>query len=293
MARTGLSDALEARKWLKQEIDLKGAVMFGNLEKQVRAQLAAMGVDKNAIEQHQAILGIKQKAADKKWDAVAPTYETVQSNWNNSTKQGSDIIHRAPTAKAGGAGVEAEKNSANYNLYKEHGEWLAQNASNLSPEDRNQIHAIVKSSGFAEALKAGAAWVGVDQERNLTPLAKEYLGHMREAADGYGRVKSGGAINKDEEARFVDQFVIKPSDTPKDIQGRASNIRQNIRILSPLDKGQTPPVEGTKPVGPPPPPASSPKQKAIEMLKAVPGRRGTVEGKAVMKRFGITEADLG
>lgn len=138
--------------------------------------------------------------------------------------------------QGGKIGTEAETKSANYNLYKEHADWIASNAASLTPQDRERITAIVKSGRLGQIAEAGGALIGLDKEKGMSSKAKEYLGHMREAADAYGRLKSGGAINADEEARFMDQFVVKPSDKPEDVKARAANIRQNVRVLSTLDK---------------------------------------------------------
>lgn len=246
IARTGLTEANEARQALLADIDLKGKRMYQQAELLMRGRLAGLKLDQAAIDQTKEILDIKQRINDKEMDVVKGHSRTVQNRWD-SAKTTTENINRIPGTGGAGGGVEAAKGSVNYNLFKEHGQWLRDNLPNLSEKDRKDVGEIFKSAQFYDkntSVTALMATLGIDRERGMSSAAKEFIARAREAADAKGRIKSGGAINLGEEQRFISGVTPEVSDGAKDISMRQALIDTDIRVMSPLDKGATPPGAG-------------------------------------------------
>lgn len=302
--RMGIADADEARRQMLAEVDLRGAQAYKRIESLARARLASVGMKAPEIEQNQAILALKQKQADAQAEYVKPLYDTLQRHWDSATKTTNEDVNRVATAKpGGGGGVEADKNAANFGLLKEHADWLAQEMPKLTPDEVKSINAAQAGGGTLEkngVLRAGAALAGVDAESGMTERAKEYLDRARRAQDALGRLKSGGAINDEENRNFAKMLTPQVSDSEKDRSMRSSNLSKDVSTMGAyLERpARNAPNSGqpsanapaaTAPAAAPAKPQSPERARAIELLKKNPGAPGAA---AVMKRLGITPEDL-
>jgi hypothetical protein len=254
MSRTGLSDAEDARRQLRGDIDLKAMAMLDNAKRLTTARLAAAKMDQPAIDQHQAILAIDAKKADLKADYVKGLTTTVQSGWDKSTKVGVDETHRAPTAGGGGGGVEADKNAAQFDILRQHGRSLAEQMKSLSPDDIKAIN-VATSSG--DWLKESPAWTavfakaGLDEETGVSSAAKRYIEDLHRADQAIGRLESGAAIGKTEAIDFRNKFKPKISDKPEDISMRSNNILQDVNSWGAhVDRPARAPVPSPAPAAP-------------------------------------------
>lgn len=314
MSRTGLSDAEEARRQLRGDIDIKAMAMLDNAKKLTVARLAAAKMDQPAIDQHQQILALDAKKADYKSEYVKGLTTSIQSGWDKSTKVGVDETHRVPTATGGGGGVEADKNAANFAVLKNHGDWLANTMPGLSPDDVKAINRVMSTDDWMEGkgtVSSIASAAGLDSETGISPRAKEYLDRAHRAAEGLGRVQSGAAIGTVEGIRFMKSLTPRISDTPETLQMRAKNIVEDIDARgqymarpprNPAAPAVAPagqpapaaaPTPGTKPPGPPPPPAANDlRSRVVAAMKADPARAGTPAGRVVMRKYGISPEEL-
>lgn len=302
MARTGLTDAEDARRQLRGDIDLKAMAMVDNAKKLTAMRLANQKIGQADIDQHQAILALDQKKADYKSEYVKGLTTSIQSRWDKSTKAGNETTNRSPTAGAGGGGVEADKNAANFAVLKNHGERLAAEMPSLSPEDIKAINRVMTTDDWISGkgtVSAIAAAAGIDPETGVSSRAKAYLDSAHRAAEGLGRVQSGAAIGTEEGKRFMQSLTPKISDTPKDLEMRAKNIREDINARgefmarAPRNPGGVPPGQAAPAAAAPAPVQRSPQATAlIAKLKAQPALRGSAAAKTAMKKFGVTEDDL-
>lgn len=99
MARTGLQDAQQAREQMIADVNLKGAVAHGRLEKLLAARLAAIGMSAPEIEQHQQILAQREKQADFRAKYVEPLVTSLTKKFEATKKTNEDVN------RTGGAGA--------------------------------------------------------------------------------------------------------------------------------------------------------------------------------------------
>lgn len=259
MARAGVDDAKEARNILLADVELKGKAMYKQLELLQRARLASLKLDQPSIDATKEILDANRAQKEQEAKFADAHGKNVKSRWD-SAKTTVEDINRTPAATTGKGGVEAEKNSVNYNLFKEHGTWLRDALPTLTEKDQQDIGRVFGSAQFFDkntSAEALMTLVGADKEMGMSPQAKAFIAHAREAADAKGRIKSGGAVNIPEEKRFVGGLLAPPSDrgNPKNLAMRQGIIDTDIRVMSTLDRGGTPPAAGVpgKPNGANPP----------------------------------------
>lgn len=312
MARAGVEDATKARELLLAGLTAKKADVYDRIAKLGDARIAAskMGGAPGQPGTDAASLAAAGVVAEAKEKAVKLRMESVQGLTQEITRKfggTSEHTSREIPPKQNGGGVEADKNAANFQLLKENGQWMDENMGKLSPEDIKGINAArAQNTLLLKSPTAGAVagTLGVDTEAGLSPLAKEALDRISRAEDAIGRLKSGGAINSEESARFGGMLTPRPSDTPKDVAMRAKNMGRDIDILGqnldraprnpiPARPGQPAPAAtpATEPAGPPTanPKTLTPKERAIRLLKAQPSVPGAG---AIRRQYGITDDDL-
>jgi len=110
MARTGIDDAMKARQQMLQDIELRGAAAYAQLERIGRARLAAQGLSQPEIDQHQAILGIQEKRAEQHAKYVEPLYQTISKHIETAKRKDEAVTNRtnaAMASKAAEAGLAA------------------------------------------------------------------------------------------------------------------------------------------------------------------------------------------
>lgn len=101
-SRTGIKDAYEARQQMLAEVDLKGQAAYAQLERVGKARLAAMGMSQPEIDQHLAILAMREKQAEHKAEYVKPLYDKITKHLDASTTAGQSTTTRTnPAANAG------------------------------------------------------------------------------------------------------------------------------------------------------------------------------------------------
>lgn len=100
MARTGIDDAFKARQQMMQDIELRGAAAYSQLERIGRARLAANGMSQADIDQHQAILAIQEKRAEQHAKYVEPLYNTVSQHIETAKRKDEAVTNRTNAAAA-------------------------------------------------------------------------------------------------------------------------------------------------------------------------------------------------
>jgi hypothetical protein len=307
MAASGLKDAKEGRQLLLANLETKKAAIYDRIAKLGAARIGAVnaggapgapGTDAATIQKDANVAAWTEKALQARQEAVGKlTTETIKK-FGGTT----ETTVRAPTQAAGGGGVEADKNAANFELLKEHSEWLASQMADLTPADIEGIARARSQSTLLTGNKtagAVAGTLGLDTEAGLSPKAKAYLDRVSRAEDAIGRLKSGGAINAEEGQRFGAMLTPRPSDKSPDIKMRQENMRKDVEILgkfmdraprNTVSRPEGPAAPPAEPAKPSTPAAEDDKARAIRLLRVNPNLPGA---DSIKKRLGITPADLG
>lgn len=309
MAASGLKDAKEGRQLLLANLDTKKAAIYDRLAKLGAARIGAVnaggapgqpGTDAASIAKDSNVAEWTAKALAAKSEAVGKlTTETIKK-FGGTT----ETTVRAPTQAAGGGGVEADKNAANFALLKDHTEWLADNMKNLTPADVEAINRARSQDAFLQsnpAAGAVAGTLGVDTQAGMSPIGKEYLDRASRALDAIGRLKSGGAVNGGEDTRFGKWVTPSVSDAanPKNLDRLSKNMLGDMNSIgayiaraprNTVARPEGPAAQAPSAVPPPPPVAEDDKSRAIRLLRVNPALPGAA---AIKKRLGITDADLG
>lgn len=93
----------------------------------------------------------------------------------------------------------------------------------------NQLETMYKNGEFtAKDLAVLKYAPGVVADFTLTPKQRQLRAIIEAAADSYGRIQSGGAINKEEEARFM-QLLPSAGDDEQTVLFKLRNLRQIAR----------------------------------------------------------------
>lgn len=171
-------------------------------------------------------------SAQRRADAFKYRAENKQRLEQKVDRQvGQTTSNQLTTAKQSGQGVEADKNAANFEVLKNHGQRIAEQMPKLSKDDIQALNRVMNSEDFLDGkplFTTAGSIVGLDPETNISDTAKAYLMDVRAAAEGLGRVQSGAAIGSVENKRFVRSFMPQISDSPKALQQRADNIIADI-----------------------------------------------------------------
>lgn len=273
MARTGLKDADEARRALLADIELRGAQMAKHSEDILKARLTALKMDQVAIDNTKEVLDLKRKQAEHEAEFAKLHGTTVVNKYDGAKTTNETINRDTSAAKAGGGGVEADKNAANFAVLREHGKNIASKLPQLSKEDIAQVARVMNSEDFSDehgSWKTAAGMVGLDPETGISPAAKAYLIDVRSAAEGLGRVQSGAAIGSVENKRFVRSLMPQQSDSPETLKTRADNILKDIDARGAyMYRPPRTQMVGGNPVAPSAPPASEYNQTNLATAKKI------------------------
>jgi len=104
--------------------------------------------------------------------------------------------------------------------------------SKLGSEDKKALsHIYQAETAIDQAMKAArnspkwGTWAALKFDlKSDNPLSMA----LRKAAEAYGRLQSGGAINKEEEARFL-STIFKPSDTNEMMMRKLRDFKQMMK----------------------------------------------------------------
>lgn len=228
MAQTGIKDAIEARQQAAQDIELRGAHMYAQLERVGRARLAAMGMSQPEIDQHQAILAIQEKRAEQHAKYVEPLYNTISQHLETAKRKDEAVTNRTNAAAA----------------------LKAQEGQMAAPP-------------LAEAFKTVAGYQPGALE-SVTPYAvKGAEGQKVDQANAIlkthviGDLVSKKAVANPEAADKIwkDNYEIRPSDAP---EVRAAKLRSLHQVLDQTTMGGVSRSLGAPAGGAPAPPAAAP-----------------------------------
>lgn len=260
IARTGIKDAEEARRAVMADIDLRAKHMYRQAELLTRSRLAALKLDQATIDQTKEVLDLKRKQADHDAEYVKG-HSTSVTNRYDSEKVTNETIKRVPSASGGGGGVEADTKAAQFNLFKNHAEFVAREMPTLSKDDINAINRVMSSEAFLEGKGTVGSIIqsaGFDPETGVSTRAKEYLENVNRGAQALGRMDSGAAIGTVENQRFMKSLSPKNTDEKADLEMRSKNILADVetrrQFFGKPGKFAAPTEPTTAPTGTPPTP---------------------------------------
>lgn len=317
-ARTGISDATEARRQMLSDIDLRGEAVYKRLEAVAKARLAALGMKAPEIEQHQAVLALKAARAQKQADYVAPAWESIHSTWENTHKSGVEETHRVPTATGKGP-TESQAKTADLSAGMLNELKTIESLPPLSQDALAKVQSNELSSNAADSATGLTGVVGAKIGRavgiipktkydGLSPESQRSMNAWDSLVELRARQLTGAGMPNSEAIREARTLGYSPGDSTEVMQQKIARLKESatrgMTLSGPagqqLQQGgsepggsHTPAAAGSTPAPatePPPFKAEpSPRDKVIELLKADPNRPGAAQ---VMKRFNITPEEL-
>jgi hypothetical protein len=232
MKRSGVQDLYGALQHDLAALEVKHAAAYKAVAAKAQAEATRAGVPLAQAQNNVVTQGLLQKATEKDLAAKQRYEQQFHQDEQKTAQQQRHAETQVTSAKAGaGAGVEAEKNAAQFDILKQHGKWLAEKMPELSDAD---VKAISVATSSEDWMKESPAWTailakaGIDSETGVSPLAKEYIDNLHRADQAIGRLESGAAIGKGEAVDFRNKFKPKVSDAPGDRAMRSKNILQDV-----------------------------------------------------------------
>jgi len=207
MARTGIDDAFKARQQMLQDVSLREAAAYAQLERIGRARLAAVGLSQPDIDAHEAIAALHEKRAAAHAEYVKPLYETISKHVEEAKRKDEAVTSRtnaAAQAKANEGAAAAPPLAADFKTV----------------------------AGFQPGMLEG-----------VTPYAlKDSEGQTAEGANArlkaavIGDLVSKKAVANPEAADrlWQDQYEVRPSDSP---EARATKLQRLHQTLDQITGG--------------------------------------------------------
>ncbi len=227
LARTGLKDANEARDQMMAQVDARAAATYKRLEALGRARLSALKMDKAAIDGNAAILDVKEAGLNWRAKATDGLTRKIQGKTVEET-------NREPAATTAGGGVEADKNAAEFEVYKQHAQWIANEMPKLTTEDVKNIATVMADESVLkerDTITSILTRLGIDPEKGASTRVKEYLDHVRRGGMAVGRLESGAAIGKVEGNDLRGYMLPHVSDKTADLEMRSKNLSGQIDVF--------------------------------------------------------------
>ena len=263
-ARTGIGDAEAARRDLLSDVDLKGAAALKRIEALTRARLAAAGLDQAAIDQHQAIIALKQGQAKYQQDYLAPTFEAVKKGFEHHTGTTTQTTDRLSSKNATGTESQAKTAELSAGMLHELNTidslpTLSQEALSKVQNNLTAVHAADQAKGLSGVVgvKVGRA-LGVippTQYGGLKPAEQKAMNAWDELVQLRLRQLSGAGIKDEEELSAARRLGYAPGDTPEVMKQKIARLRdaanRGLQLSGPagatVSPGQSMPAQPTQP----------------------------------------------
>jgi len=241
MARTGIDDAFKARQQMLQDIDLRGAAAYAQLERIGRARLAAVGLSQPEIDQHQAILGIQEKRAEAHAKYVEPLYNQVSRHIETAKKLDQAVTNRTNTAMQsqliGGAMAAPQLNKDFETL------------AGYQPGIAEKIMPRAMLDADAQKFEDAAG-------RTATQLTAKLVGPR-------------AASNPEVVKEIRDQYLPTATDTAEARASKLSALKNQLGVMT-MGAAGRPAAAAPPPSGAAPPPASGPPAAPVAPKPATP-----------------------
>lgn len=225
--KEGVKDLYDKLQLELGALDVKQAKAYEAVKLKSESLALRAGIPEAQAKQNVVTAKMDEATAAKKLEA-AQRYEKHASSKRDVSNSTSTTA-----AKAGGGGVEADKNAANFDVLKEHGDWMARAMPGLSESDVAAINRVVGAETFREnwpGVSAALTQVGIDPEKGASSQAKEYINRLHSYEEGLGRLQSGGAIGAKEGMRFQDSARPRVTDTKEERVNRAKILTTDIGL---------------------------------------------------------------
>lgn len=237
MARTGIDDAFKARQQMMQDIELRGAAAYSQLERIGRARLAAMGEAQPAIDQHQAILALREKRDEHHAKYVESLYNTVSQHIETAKRKDEAVTNRTNAAAA----------------------LQVANARLEAPQLDKDLEAVAGyQPGLAEKVTPRAF---LDDKGQMAEDAANRLATQLTAK----LVGPRAAANPEAVEQIRKQYLPSPTDTPEARNAKIAALRGQLGTMTMGMAGRPPAPAPTAPaatpvpaVAPPPAPVAPP-----------------------------------
>ena len=242
MARTGIDDAFKARQQMMQDVSLREAAAYAQLERIGRARLAATGMAQPDIDAHEAIAALHEKRAAAHADYVKPLYDTISKHIETAKRADEAVTNRTNAA--------AQANSRH--------------------RGATPVSAACGRPKYGGGIPAGRS------SRAITPYAmKDAAGRTAEGANArlkaavIGDLVSKKAVANPEQADrlWQEQYEVRPSDSP---EARATKLQRLHQTLDQMSMGGVSRMLGAAPAPTGAPPAAAPAAARHARLRPAP-----------------------
>jgi hypothetical protein len=225
-ARTGVKDAEEARRLMLAEVDAKGAAIYKRLESIGKARLAALKADQVTIDNDPRLAEIRQKGIAYRGQAVQGLYDKFQ-------KPTTDVeeVNRDETPKPKTPSAEAGKLDIQQTRIRDNGEELLPDIAALTPKERQDIQAIMKTSAWTDknvGVDALLSMTGFDKEGSTTERVRRVLRNAGEVYDAAITMDTGAVAAPDQVRNKIRLLIPGPAATANDVKFTTHKLRQLI-----------------------------------------------------------------
>lgn len=203
MAATGIRDAHEARQQMLSDVELKGAAAYSQLERLTRARLAAQQLSAPDIEQHQAILSLKEARAAHHAKYVEPLFQTITKKVETAKKQSQEEINRVPKVDAKSAEAAAQAPA------------LAEAYKEVAGFDPGMLEGVTPNAlKDPEAQKFGAG-----EQRVKAALMGEMMSKRGMTSEAAGKM-------------YDEMYGIRPTDKPETRKWKRENMLRDLDAVT-------------------------------------------------------------
>lgn len=255
MARTGIKDAVEARQQMLQDIELRGAAAYQQLERIGRARLAAQGMSQPDIDAHAAIAAVQEKRAEQHAKYVEPLYQTISQHIEEAKRKDKAVTDRAKA--------------------------IPPTATLTAPQDAEDFKTYTGyTPGYTEAITPRGL---------LDPQAQQAEdAGARLKAKVIGDIASKRSITNEAAGKIWDEtFGRRPGDSPEALSAKANALGQYLNANSLGQFGRQMTGQPTAPPTAPVAPAAAP---AAVARPAAPAPKGAAAAEKPLDRAGYLRA---
>lgn len=243
MAKTGLADALDARKMLLAEVDARGALAWKRIGGITKAALAAQGLKQPEIDQHKANLEAKEEEQKYKESAVAPLTKKIEDTFGKRVE--GDTVTTRTSADKGKQPTERQTTDAFLGTTLSRMLDVIEKNPELDGATLSKVQAqelaMQAADDTARKSQLGGLWVKLQREITGTvPKSKtEGLSDSDQTSIAAGdiakemvaRKLSGGAIVTDEDRANAEKYMIHAGDSPELRAFKLMNLRNMAKDM--------------------------------------------------------------
>ena len=237
MARTGLTDAVEAKRALLADINLKGAEMYKRAGLLTKARLAGLKMDQASIDTAKEVADLERERANHFAEYVK-SHSTSVTNRHDSAKTTTEMINRTPVAANETGKMPAQQSALAKQalneiekletgalptaaaLNKAQDSALTSSAADTSIEGGKALSGTVALAGRALDVIPRNKYEGMSEQDRITfqtmDRAQQLLMH----------VMTGAGASMEEARKKAEAFGFVPGDSPAAMKAKLQGAKE-------------------------------------------------------------------